>query len=623
MSKAPWEEDVAPWDEGKADSQYLRTFAQGATFGFGDEIEAAVRSVFPESMGGGKYEQVRDDLRGKLKAFKAQNPGAALTTEIAGALLPSLAATFFTGGAAAAPSLARVAAVGAGQGAASGLGYSEAKDATGMALDTGVGAVTGGVLAPVATVATKGLTGGAAKVLDYARTKLGTKPANAVTAELQRLMQATGKSADEIVDDVANGRLMSDNATLMMALKGYVTKGGKAGQAVRELAPARAAETGAAAKAALRQELAPDLTENVVKGYKTTEGARLAAEGQAYKDLFANAPKTLVDASTVDDMLKGAQALPEVVAEANKSYRLNNIVPLFANVDGAVKMVRQPTLQDAEIVRRTLADQATGMFKSPQGNKGLATEIKALEQSLKGKLDALSPELQATRANWANIKSASKAFEEGRKALSQNVDELDMAVEKLAGKPEIYKAFKAGVMDSVRNRLRRTGTTFSQLADDDKQLGAALRSVLNNKDISALESQLKTAADTKMIAQKVLPEGGSPTELLRREMNASGMNLSMSDIMGAAQGSPSAIVSSMAKLMKGANTGLTDDQALQVVKTMYSRDPALVRKALTDKASFDALVDKMGWFLQYAAPAARSAATTQTTKGLLGMIGAQ
>jgi len=81
---------AAPTAQSPVDSQLGRTFAQGATFGFADEIEAAVRAVVPESMGGGKYTEVRDELRRKLSDYAEQNPGAALSAELAGAFLPSI-----------------------------------------------------------------------------------------------------------------------------------------------------------------------------------------------------------------------------------------------------------------------------------------------------------------------------------------------------------------------------------------------------------------------------------------------------------------------------------------------------------------------------------------------------
>ena len=70
--------------------QRVRTALQGLTFGFADEIEAAIRSL-----GGGEgqtYEAIRDDIRNRLQAYKEQNPTEAITYETMGALAPTAVA---------------------------------------------------------------------------------------------------------------------------------------------------------------------------------------------------------------------------------------------------------------------------------------------------------------------------------------------------------------------------------------------------------------------------------------------------------------------------------------------------------------------------------------------------
>ena len=71
---------------------------QGATFGFGDEIEAAIRKVVsPEKT----YAENLKDAWASLEQFRQQNPGSALTSEIAGAIVPTIVATLVPGGQAA------------------------------------------------------------------------------------------------------------------------------------------------------------------------------------------------------------------------------------------------------------------------------------------------------------------------------------------------------------------------------------------------------------------------------------------------------------------------------------------------------------------------------------------
>ncbi len=84
-----------------SDSQNIRTFAQGLTFGFADEIEAFVRSAVNSNA---SYADTLKEVRNKINKFRQDNPVAAYGTEIAGAILPSVAAAFIPGGQAVAAS---------------------------------------------------------------------------------------------------------------------------------------------------------------------------------------------------------------------------------------------------------------------------------------------------------------------------------------------------------------------------------------------------------------------------------------------------------------------------------------------------------------------------------------
>ena len=80
--------------EQNVESQNIRTFAQGLTFGFADEIEAGVRSALDSNK---SYAEVLNDVRGKIKAFRKSNPVAAFGTEIAGSIPSMILAQFIPG----------------------------------------------------------------------------------------------------------------------------------------------------------------------------------------------------------------------------------------------------------------------------------------------------------------------------------------------------------------------------------------------------------------------------------------------------------------------------------------------------------------------------------------------
>jgi hypothetical protein len=127
----PVEAPSAPtpgWFEPGSKSEAIaRGFSQGATLGFGDEIQALLRTIGDDRT----YAQLRDEERAANAAAQQANPGAYTASNIAGAAPAYLAA----GGPAA------LAAVGGVQG----LGGAEGTVGE-QALQTGIGAGTGAVI---------------------------------------------------------------------------------------------------------------------------------------------------------------------------------------------------------------------------------------------------------------------------------------------------------------------------------------------------------------------------------------------------------------------------------------------------------------------------------------------
>jgi hypothetical protein len=110
--------------------------SQGATFGLADEAIARLESI----RSGRPYEDVLQEAKGMYKSASEQNPTSYLTGEIGAGIAAPI------GQAATGAKLGRLAAMGAGTGALSGLGYSEGQDIGQVAKDVGVGGLFGGAL---------------------------------------------------------------------------------------------------------------------------------------------------------------------------------------------------------------------------------------------------------------------------------------------------------------------------------------------------------------------------------------------------------------------------------------------------------------------------------------------
>ena len=118
----------------------IRGGAQGLSFGFADEATARLESILKNK----PYEEALQETRSAYKQAQEANPITYTGSEIAGGVLP----TFIPGigQAVTGAKLGRLATIGAGTGALSGLGYSEGKDIGEVARDVGIGGALGGAL---------------------------------------------------------------------------------------------------------------------------------------------------------------------------------------------------------------------------------------------------------------------------------------------------------------------------------------------------------------------------------------------------------------------------------------------------------------------------------------------
>lgn len=174
-----FKESLRDYEENKRDFGWLRSFAQGLSFGFADEVEAYGRSL----AGGEDYEQELRRIRAGKAAFEGANPVTSTVAEVAGALpsallplgmaargaqlagravLPS-AMSSARGASTAAPTFVgeglKATAVGAGEGFIGGYGRGEG---TSDRLSQGISdAAIGAVAAPVIQGAIGGVVRGA------------------------------------------------------------------------------------------------------------------------------------------------------------------------------------------------------------------------------------------------------------------------------------------------------------------------------------------------------------------------------------------------------------------------------------------------------------------------------
>lgn len=593
------------------ETQKTRSFVQGLTFGFGEEIEAAAKSALGAvglSEDDRNYEQIRDELRQKLADYQAEYPAAAITAELAGAIIPGLL-TMGTGlvasagltGARVAPTAGRVALIGAGEGGLAAAGYSE-REGMRRLQDVPGGAVAGAVFSGLSAKLGEGF-----KM--FASRALGERPATRVQAELQRLQEGTGKTTDEIVADLLEGRLMSENRELMATLRAYKSQLGEAGAEITQRLPQRAAETRETAVAGLQAGLTPRMGDrNVMRAMQATDDQLLDLEREGYRQAFDTVPE--VSPEIAENLQGILQRFGPARSEVQQIYsESDKLVPLFREDEaGAIVLTRMPTLEDAEIIRRALRDEASGLYQAGKGTRaeGFATA----ESTLKSQLDESYTGLEQVRSLARTRRLVRDQFEEGRKALSKDADEIEIVFGRLQeSSPEAADAYRAGVMAAINNRLRRSPQLMGRLADPDRQEGSILRAVFPEDQIEDVARRLEIAGRAKETEQQVL--FGSQTAPQQAAAAQIGTRTSAEDILRMSQGDIFAMTQQAGRLIAQAAPNLNDRERMQVVEALMSQDPDLVRRALTDRDALGKLYDRTAQVMNTLGFAGRGAAVQQ------------
>ena len=219
----------------------LRGAGQGLTFGFGDEIEAGLKTGFGLL---GDYGKTVGDIRQDIDDFRVSDPALAYGSEIAGGIAPAL----FTGGAGAVAQAGRMgigalakqgAKTGAKFGGAYGVGTAEsdpgasvfemAKDrAIGLGGGALIGGATGGVLNPAIAGATKGISAlnqGIKKITGGTDPTKNTALAKDVNRSIaKRLNEESSDDIARVVDDTTSPTVLADVGENTRFL-GYGTQG--------------------------------------------------------------------------------------------------------------------------------------------------------------------------------------------------------------------------------------------------------------------------------------------------------------------------------------------------------------------------------------------------------------
>ena len=597
---------------GVVEPQRVRSVAQGATYAGADEIEARARA-----MAGEDYNTALNDIRSKVSAYKQDSPIASSAFELAGGLIPTVAASIATrsprpvqtlGQPAAAlvsrflPNLAKMAGIGAAEG---GVTAALSSDKTlreqmtpegllNIGLNSTIGAGTAGAM----YTGGQGLIKAGQGVSDFLAMVSGSRARTAVTNELQRIASEAGISADEAFNRIMRGEILAEDPTVAGMVRAYRSEGGAPAKAIYQGMGGRPAQTQEKAVEIIRSGIAEGLDANLVKHARMADQALAKLERTEYENAFEIAG----DASqeVVDEMYSVMRRYPSGAKELAAAFTSETGRTPFFSIDSATNKISfnmQPTMKDAEILRRIVVQEGDALIAKGGAKATTGVNIKEASDFLKQSINKYSPEIEMARTNASDRRAISSAFQKGRKAMAQASDDVEVEFNNIVneGNADAIESYRLGYLANMKSRMSSGAgkSMMGRLSDETSKEGSTLRMIFPADRLDEALEKIGVAAQSRTSTGRVL--GGSETAATIMQSKRVG-TISDSITGGrlaadAIRGDIGAAVNILSRIVKQFQPNLSEAQKVKVVSVLLSQDPQLVRKALTDKTVLASLRD--------------------------------
>ena len=618
-------QDIAP--------QKIRTVMGGLTFQFADELEAYARSLIDDDL---DYATVKAEINKKVADYAKENPKEAIGLELAGAAVPTVISLFgspLAWGASVSNifRLGRTVFQSGNTTSKTSTAMTMAKSGTGAGVyavgesddkslgDFGMGFIIGAPIAGSFVLGGNVVSGISTYVMHGAKRFFGgTTTELIIRQELNKLMKESGKTADEVIVDLMNGKLMSENQTMVALIRETVKGKGKAPEILKSIHLGKKAEGDidaivsrpAQTRRDVLDAMQSDATgtkvdDNLIEVWESAQDVIKKKESDLYNLVFKTkgGNPNLVkgnDNGMLMDILDAASSKNTGVFEKLETvYDLDKIVPLFTrNEQGVVRMLRQPRLEDVEIVRRTLA---TAAYK--EGDPDIATLLRGKADALRTKLDSygeVGANLKIIRQQASDVRRGREAYDYGTGILTGAKKNSAEAVEAWLNKknrgvmnrdvPGVMNALRIGVTQALKNQKDSKG--LRDIADMDGRLQQIMRQLLPEDKVDDTMDLIDTASDASKIAPQYSGNYNSQSIEKAQAANIAGRNSE-----GGLQLNPGAIFGMITNYIRK-NRGLSPEQAEEYARlvTTSPENYKILEDAIVKDSSmglFNKLLDSM------------------------------
>lgn len=434
----------------------VRSFLEGQTFGFADELGSGLAAI-PASIATGQpygdvYRQMQEEYQRQQKRFEEQNPKTAAGLNIAGGFataVPGLKSLYGSKFAQINP-VKTASLTGMGMGALGGTGYAPTmEDVPEYAAG---GAVAGGLLGPAGYYA--GKLGGKA----YQGLKGLIRPESPQTTTARTVGTYLGQ--DDLTPEqlIKAGQAMGPEATLADV----------GGENLKSLAMTTAQMKGAQ-KTPAKQYYAgrqKGATKRIMNSLKSLSGGdekffsnQKAIIDKRYKEaspLYEAAKKESLTTDDVVDIYNRAQSV------AGDFEGVKPILNKFTKGKGDHKKFKT-SIRELHSLQRELRDEANAAFNKGRSERGNA--IMAIQKDVINTISQKNPNYAAGRKIWADESALNDALKAGRNILKEDADMVSDNIANLSKSEQ--EAYISGAVKTIRDKLmvgRESSNTATKLA---------------------------------------------------------------------------------------------------------------------------------------------------------------
>jgi hypothetical protein len=442
-----------------------RSLAQGATFGFADELEALTKSL----AGQGTYEQNLAALELAKQKFGQQNPKTALGTEIVGglpyALLPFLGTARYAQMARGASPLAR-AGVTAGASAVTGaltgaLGGAGAAGVGERMAGAQAGGTLGGIVGGAAPVVTKGIGAVGSKAVDVTSgIPVVQQVGKAVGLATGQTVDAANRAKAKLLEAMYRDKVSPADLEKMIASAtkpvGIADIAGENVRSLADVAQKYPSEARQAAKLALEERgagQAERIQADISKylGGFTDPFEYTNAIAQRQKQLSSPLyQKAYAYGEVTDPAVLKFLELPQFKTASKEAQAL-------LAAEGRTVDMSRPTVETLDNIKRGL----DALIEKETDSFGKVSKLGQIYKTKKNEflveLDSAVPDFGRARAAFAGEAELLDATKLGKDFYKQTATEANRTFAKLS--PSEQEAYKVGALDAVKEKIQTAKDT--------------------------------------------------------------------------------------------------------------------------------------------------------------------